>query len=113
VEDVAVYIPMNAIMEEGVNFINVLKAITPMQLAKKQAAIRRLAPSLQYSVVPDRLVEGKDIWNPPFRDAADVIIERILDRQTIEPIEGYSYEELKQLNLKQKLLFETSEVMSV
>jgi hypothetical protein len=68
------------------------------------------APSLQFSIVPDNLIEGQHIWRPPYRDAADVIIEKILDRKTIEPIEGYTYEQLKQLNLEQKMLFETSEV---
>ena len=28
-------------------------------------------------------------WRPPQKDAVDVIIERILDRNTIEPINGY------------------------
>jgi hypothetical protein len=61
-------------------------------------------------VVPDRIrEENGDTWSPPYRDAADVVIDRILDPATIEPIEGYTYEELKRLNLEQKLLSETHE----
>jgi hypothetical protein len=68
------------------------------------------ASTLQYSVVPDRIrEENGDTWSPPFRDAADVVIDRILDPATIEPIEGYTNEELKRLNLEQKLLSETHE----
>jgi hypothetical protein len=38
-----------------------------------------------------------------------VVIERILDPRTIEPIGGYSDADLKRLNLEQKLLSETHE----
>lgn len=34
------------------------------------------------------------IWNPPFKDAADIIIDKILDRKTIDPVDGFSNEEL-------------------
>ena len=110
VDEVAVYIPMKTINNDGGNFIAILKAIPPEELARKQAAVRRIAPSLQYSIVPDRVREDLgQTWSPPFRDAGEVVIERVLDRRTIEPVEGYTYEELKRLNLEQKLLSETHE----
>lgn len=110
VDEVAVYIPMSKINSDGANFIQILKAIPPEELARKQAAVRRIAPSLQYSIVPDRVDEGRgQVWSPPFRDAADVVIEHVLDRRTIEPVEGYSDEQLKRLNLEQKLLSQTHE----
>ncbi len=34
------------------------------------------------------------VWKPPFRDAADVIIDKILDRQTVEPLHGFKDDEL-------------------
>lgn len=34
------------------------------------------------------------VWKSPFRDAADIIIERILDPKTVEPLTGFSDEEL-------------------
>lgn len=96
VEDVSVYIPLKAMNKGGANFIDILKNLTPEAVALKQAKIRALAPSLQYSVVPDRVGNGSDgrHWAPPLRDAADVIISRILARKTIEPIHGYSDAEL-------------------
>jgi hypothetical protein len=33
-------------------------------------------------------------FNSPFRDANDVIIDKILDRNTVEPIEGFTDEQL-------------------
>ena len=110
VDEVAVYIPMSKINSDGANFIQILKAIPPAELARKQAAVRRLAPSLQYSIVPDRVREDLGhVWAPPFRDAADVVIEHVLDPRTIEPVQGYSDEQLKRLNLEQKLLSQTHE----
>ena len=35
-----------------------------------------------------------ETWNPPFRDATDVIVEHILDRRTVEPLGGFTDEEL-------------------
>ena len=46
--------------------------------------------------MPARVGRGDkgETWHPPFRDATDVIIERILDRRTIEPLTGFTDEEL-------------------
>jgi hypothetical protein len=35
-----------------------------------------------------------DVWDSPIRDAADIAMERILDRRTVEPIGGYTALEL-------------------
>lgn len=94
VSDVSVYIPMKQINEEGSNFMEILRDISPEEIARKQRAIEKLAPSLQYSVVPEQYADGVSpngpsrVWRPPVRDAADVIIERILDRETVAPIDG-------------------------
>ena len=85
---------MKQINEEGSNFMEILKDISPEEIARKQRAIEKLAPSLQYSVVPKEYADGVSpngplrVWRPPVRDAADVIIERILDRETVAPIDG-------------------------
>jgi hypothetical protein len=103
VEKVSVYIPMRDINENGVNFLNVLRAIPRSVLREKQAYIAKLAPSLQYSVVPKRIYDAYDVsqhdvqtvtWAPPFRDAVDVIIEKILDPHTVHPIQGFTDAEL-------------------
>lgn len=61
--------------------------------------------------VPDRIniSQGKPSWRPPFHDAADVIITRILDRQTIEPINGFTDQELIQQHEIQNEIMENSE----
>eukprot|EP00981_Chlorochromonas_danica_P006208 scaffold1307_cov166-Ochromonas_danica.AAC.30 len=63
------------------------------ELISKQQAIARIAPRLQYAVVPSHLQGGNhpgQVWSPPFEDAVDVIISKILDRRTIEPLNGFS-----------------------
>jgi hypothetical protein len=42
---------MTKINKEGINFLDILRAISPDELRKKQKAIAEIAPSLQYSVV--------------------------------------------------------------
>lgn len=49
------------------------------------------------------------MWKPPFRDAADVVIEKILDRNTIEPINGFTDEQLLALVNKQNEIMDTHE----
>jgi hypothetical protein len=53
--DVSVYIPRQSIVE-GANFLDILRDISPQEIARKQRAIERLAPSLQYSVVSDVII---------------------------------------------------------
>jgi hypothetical protein len=44
-------------------------------------------------------------WAPPFRDAVDVIIEKVLDPNTIAPINGFTDAELlKQVNLQNEIM---------
>ena len=137
IEEIAVYIPRTAILKEKVNFIDVLRAISPEELRKKQLAIERIAPRLQYSIVPNATflsqqqqqhttIETKKKkkqqlrekisgnyaidnnhlvqWDSPIRDAADIIIDRLLDRNTVEPMEGFSEEELRKQKCRQNIL---------
>jgi hypothetical protein len=39
------------IMEEGANFVDILKAMSEEDILKKQLAIEQIAPRLQYAVV--------------------------------------------------------------
>ena len=41
-DDVAVYIPMSKINNEGANFLTILKAIPEEEMLRKQAAIRKI-----------------------------------------------------------------------
>ena len=47
------FIPKQQIQESGVNFLEVLRSIPAAELLRKQQAIERIAPRLQYSVVSD------------------------------------------------------------
>eukprot|EP00605_Chrysophyceae_sp_TOSAG23-4_P001011 GSChrysophyteH1.ASY1.ANO1.1112.1 assembled CDS len=95
-DKVSVYIPLKEITEDGKDFISVLKAIPQVEISKLQENIRNIAPRLQYSVVPPRAGNGSEgqTWDPPFVDAQEVIIRRILDRKTVDPIKGFSDAEL-------------------
>ncbi len=110
-EKVSVYIPMSAINVENVNFLEVLRKVSKEEIAEKQTLIRQLAPSLQYSIVPESVGNGSDgrTWKPPFRDAQEVIIEKILDRNTVEPIAGFSDEKILEMLEKQNYIMSTSE----
>ncbi len=101
VDLVSVYIPRQAISEKGLNFLSVLKNISADTVKKMQKRIQELAPTIQYSVVPDGygLDKGntKGVWRPPFRDSMDVIIDKLLDPKTIEPINGWTKQEMEDL----------------
>jgi hypothetical protein len=47
VDEVAVYIPMAKINNEGANFISILKAIKPEELRRKQEAIKKIGNSIE------------------------------------------------------------------
>ena len=53
VDRVSIYIPGQSILEQGVNFLDVLRAIPYAKIREMQASIEQLAPTLQYSVVPE------------------------------------------------------------
>jgi hypothetical protein len=93
------------VVNKDVDHVSVLAAIPPEVVARKQRKIREIAPRLQYSMVPQRLLSGEGqggegimrsvlsngadasaaTWSPPFRDAADVIVDKITDPATTLP----------------------------
>jgi hypothetical protein len=119
VDLVSVYIPRQAISDKGLNFLSFLKNISSDKVRKMQQRLREIAPSIQYSVVPDgygqhdnsnsknnninnnnndnsNKVENTKglVWKSPVRDAMDVIIEKLLDRKTVEPMHGWTSQEM-------------------
>eukprot|EP01038_Epipyxis_sp_PR26KG_P012142 gene12142-16256_t len=111
INNVAVYIPMKIINEQNENFLKILSAISPEEILKKQKAIAVIAPRLQYSIVPSHIGNGTDgkIWKSPFKDAGEVIIEKILDKNTVAPLHGFSDEELLKLVEKQNDIMDNHE----
>jgi len=122
-DDISVYIDLQAILRREVNFLDVLKALTEEDIHRKQAAIERVAPRLQYSIVPRAIreqvnssrssggahhaprFEKQQTYDPPFEDAVSIIIQRITNPRTIEPITGFTTDELKhQVCLTDKLI---------
>jgi hypothetical protein len=105
----SVFIPREKILDGRTNFMDVLKEIDDENILQMQIAIEKIGFRLQYSVVPDdyresssdiESVNAKEMrktWRPPQSDAVDVIIERILDRKTIEPVNGFSDEVFEKL----------------
>lgn len=90
-EQVAVFIPKQAVLEQAANFLDILQAIPPEELRRKQELIATIAPRLQYAVVPPYVqASEEDVWSPPFEDAVDIIVSKMLDRRTIEPLDGFS-----------------------
>jgi len=121
IEDIAVYIPRAAILDQKVNFLDVLKAITPQELRRKQLAIEKVAPRLQFSLTPaaiqldrqkkeNKRKSGENstsplvIWDSPVYDAVDVIIEHLLNRSTVEPLNGFTDEELRLQKCRQNVI---------
>lgn len=90
-----VHIPKLDVIDGKVNFMKVLEDIPPEVIRQKQEAVAKAAVKLQYSVVPEAFTPprgaGNDpskrmLWKPPVHDATDVIIDRMLDPDTIEPV---------------------------
>lgn len=145
VDEISIYIPGKYILTEKQNFLDYLRSIPAEKILQMQRRIEEVAPTLQFSVVPDGFAASEDeanrfyrlsqlgyqniisaqsnsakqraqaflgiqtdasaghamrvpfkgkVWEPPFADAVDVIIKRLLDRKTIEPIDGFSEEQL-------------------
>jgi hypothetical protein len=159
VDQVSVYIPAQSVIDQTINFLDYLRHnVSAEQIISMQQALEKLAPSLQYSILPygygateeeawryyqlsqfgyqwstashqhhklnkrttqDAIpapypglehetassilpasstslsgyrYRGKT-WSPPFRDAVDVIVERLLNRSTVEPMEGFTEEQ--------------------
>lgn len=104
VNDISVYIPLTDVMDYGkrLNFMDILAGIPTSVIRQKQSAIEKIAPRLQYSVVPSRLgvydylrtrsVISNDpsievvTWSPPFKDAVDVFVENILSTNIISTL---------------------------
>lgn len=131
VDMVSVFIARESISDHGVNFLSVLRSISPQTVRKMQLKLQEIAPRIQYSVVPEgygpeytqewrnrpeaakmdalgrkhspwlsQVAYKGPTWRPPFPDAMDLIIERLLNRSTVEPINGFGPGELEELQKK-------------
>lgn len=111
IESISVFLSVREVSSKKFNFLKILERISPQLLLQKQLAIAKVAPRLQYSVVPLHIrsrvnisreghgTYGEDdasvVWDPAQPDAVDIIIQRMLNRSSIKPLEGFSDEELR------------------
>jgi len=82
-KDISVYIPGLSVRDRKIQFMDVLKGIPADVIRKKQEAIARLAPRLQYSAPPISLLQNKydtTSWDPPFEDGVDAILDGMFVR---------------------------------
>ena len=110
IEEVVVYIPVSSVMTGQMDVMLLLSAVSDRDVRRKQLAIERIAPRLQYSVVPHRISQHINIsatagesstysmdptlvWEPPLLDAVHTLINRMLDPQTVEPLGGFTVDQ--------------------
>jgi hypothetical protein len=81
--DISVYIPGGAMRAGKIQFMDVLRNISPDIIRKKQWALSQVAPRIQYSIPPYQLLTDKfdeTVWVPPFHDAAELALDGFFQR---------------------------------
>ena len=81
--DISVSIPGGAVRSGKLDFMKVLLQIPKDVIRKKQEAIARYAPRLQYAMPPLNLLQNRsDVtpWDPPFRDGVEVLMDGLFER---------------------------------
>ena len=81
--DISVSIPGGLVRSGKLDFMSVLSKIPKDVVRKKQEALARVAPRVQYAMPP--LESLKDIydetpWDPPFPDGADITLDGLFER---------------------------------
>ena len=81
--DISVGVPGGQVRSNTLQFMEILLKIPEDVIAKKQAAIAKAAPRMQYSVPPLHLVQDRfdnTTWDPPFHDGVDVALDGLFER---------------------------------
>jgi hypothetical protein len=96
--DISIYIPGKQLLKNkfgknilagsspstsSIQIIELLNSIPYSVIVKKQEAIESIAPQLQYSIPPLEMLQDRNderVWDPPFRDAVDVMIDGFIQR---------------------------------
>jgi len=76
--DISVFIPGQQLVDGKVDMMKILSGISEDVIKKKQAAIEKLAPKLQYSIPPIATlhnISDATVWDPPFKDAAEMALD--------------------------------------
>jgi xyloglucan galactosyltransferase MUR3 len=81
--DISVYIPGEQVRAGTADMMKILLAIPNEVIQKKQAAIARIAPRVQYAMPPMKYLQNisdATPWDPPFSDGVDVLLDGLLTR---------------------------------
>jgi hypothetical protein len=81
--DISVLMPGMKVKNNQMRFMDVLMQIPPEVVRAKQRKLAELAPRVQYAMPPpSNLTDIFDEtpWDPPFKDAADLILDGMFDR---------------------------------
>lgn len=82
-QDISVFIPGMDVVSGKLKVMQILKAIKPDVIKKKQQLLELLAPRIQYAIPPIELLKNRSDetpWDPPFKDAVEVALEGMFDR---------------------------------
>ena len=80
---ISVFVPGSKVRENKVEWMDYLLNMDMSVIRKKQEAIARIAPTLQYSMPPVESLRDPTyatVWEPPFHDGADLALEGMFDR---------------------------------
>jgi hypothetical protein len=81
--DISVGVPGGQVRSNTLQFMDVLMKIPGDVIRKKQAAIAKAAPRMQYAVPPLHLIKDRfenATWDPPFHDGVDVALDGLFER---------------------------------
>lgn len=81
--DISVSIPGGQVRTGKIKFMDILLKISPEVIRKKQDAIARLAPRIQYSIPPLQYlsnISDATTWDPPFPDGVDMLVSGLFER---------------------------------
>lgn len=91
-DELAVFVSHSMKFDKQFNIVDHLSKIPPEVIRAKQKAIEKFAPTMNYAIPPARFKpfighaggpgvrlpqQKSDFWRPPFRDAVDVILDRM------------------------------------
>ncbi len=82
-----------ALKAEAENAQNVASIVSRKR--GKNVGHKTPAMTLTETTTTTTRVSPEVTWEPPFKDATDIVIQRLLDPATLQPMDGFSAEEWK------------------
>lgn len=78
-QQISVTIDSKSVLKFGLNIVHKLKGIAAdkEKLLTMQSKLREISPRLNYAIPPNNF-DDRLVWSPPFKDAVDTLLERLL-----------------------------------